>query len=195
MKKMLTTVAIAGSGVALLAGVTFASVGNDHTGYNSDNNASLKVENEASITNSNHYNVDNDIFGKANTGDNKAEKNTGDGSVDTGSTDFNVSVTNKGNSATTNLSGFGDMGTGSMSVTNSTTGADSNNNAWVKLENELKVYNHNYANVDNNIKLYSNTGDNKASFNTGDGSVSTGDSSATITLENNLNTINTTLGQ
>lgn len=79
------------------------TVGNSNTGFNSENNASITEENEINVENDNELSIRNNIRGNANTGDNEADKNTGDGSITTGDASIRVNVKNKGNENITNI--------------------------------------------------------------------------------------------
>ncbi len=73
-------------------------------------------------------------------------------------------------------------------ITISGNGADSNNDAVVKVENDTNVTQSNYANFTNNIGGDANTGDNDANKNTGgDVSVKTGDATVNTTVNNSAN--------
>lgn len=192
MKYLLTKIAIAGAATLLVGGFAMANVGNDHTGYDSDNNATIESENEAKVAIHSMVGLDNDVDGTMKTGDNKSSYNTGSGHVDTGDADAHITATNKANENMVSVSA-GAMGTDMTSVTNSTTGADSENNAWIKNENELDVRVDNHACVDNDVALMAKTGGNASSYNTGNGSVSTGGASLTVSLSNTLNSSEVTV--
>ncbi|MEX0616872.1 MAG: hypothetical protein WD231_03630 [Candidatus Woykebacteria bacterium] len=70
---------------------------NSHTGADSENSATVNVENDVDITQNNDLDIDNNLDADLNTGDNEADKNTGDGSVKSGDIDFDVSIVNEGN--------------------------------------------------------------------------------------------------
>lgn len=186
MKTLLKKLALAVPALALVAGVAYAQVGNDHTGYDSENNASVEAENELDLEIDNDADIFNRIFAKANSGWNEAEKNTGDGEVETGDAAAAVEISNRANATVVDVENCCD-GVGGMNVTNSWTGADSENNAWVEWENEVEIDVDNDADVNNCVEVNANTGGNEASKNTGNGSVSTGDASASVTVDNTVN--------
>ncbi len=67
-------------------------------------------------------------------------------------------------------------------------GSNSDNDAKVETSNDVDVDQSNDAHVDNNIKVFSETGNNSASDNTGgDVKVDTGDSTVLVDVENKLN--------
>ncbi len=189
MKELLKKVAIAGAGSLLIGGFAFAAIGNDHTGFDSENKASVEVRNDADVSVHNDTNLHNSVNGDAKTGDNESSKNTGDGMVQSGDASSSINVTNNANDSKLAMAtDDDDMGLDLSSVTNSTTGANSDNSAWVKLDNSLKVKTTNDADVNNCTTLKGDTGNNKSSYNTGDGSVSTGDVSLNVTYDSTLNT-------
>ncbi|OIP25461.1 hypothetical protein AUK11_00335 [bacterium CG2_30_37_16] len=164
------------AGLALLSGNIFAakwSAGNDTTGANSENDAIINVKNDAKIENKNRNDVDNDAKVRANTGDNEANRNTGNGSVRSGDIDLAYDIAT--------MIGFEDMemnmggGTWSVSVGNKTTGYNSDNDAKVDIKNKFRLENKNRTDIDNYINACLNTGDNEANYNTGNGSVTSGD--------------------
>jgi hypothetical protein len=69
-------------------------------------------------------------------------------------------------------------------VGNSNTGADSDNDATVKIDNSATINQTNNTTIKNDISAMANTGDNSASKNTGDGTVSSGDISGGVSVEN-----------
>lgn len=74
-------------------------------------------------------------------------------------------------------------------VSNENTGAESNDNSLIPDSNSTTVNNTNNAKLSNVFNISSDTGDNGANYNTGDGSVKTGDSNIILSI---LNLINTT---
>ena len=66
------------------------------------------------------------------------------------------------------------------SASNDTTGSDSDNDATVNLDNDTTINQTNNLTVHNNIDVDSDTGDNDANDNTGDGRVITGDAEAEV---------------
>lgn len=191
MNKLPKSLVLAGVAVMLLGGVAFASVGNDHTGAESTNHSSVSVKNDGSIMNHNDADIWNNIKGWAKSGGNKADENTGDGSVTSGNASGTVKITNTANTNSSTLAAAQDMG--SADVSNSVTGAESTNDAWVKVRNNMSIVNRNDADVHNNLCVTSNSGENKASENTGDGSVHAGGASLDMTITNTLNSNDVTV--
>jgi len=191
MKNKLARLVLAGTlpfaSLALASSTFAADVGNSDTGASSENNTSVTIENNTTVSQSNDLTVTNDIFPTANTGDNSASKNTGDGSVSSGDISGSVTLENTGNqnlldpAAPANGEGI------DFTVTNSQTGADSENSAKVHFKNDLDLVFSNKASVKNDIGALLNTGGNSSDKNTGDGSVSSGDINFMIGVENLLN--------
>jgi hypothetical protein len=168
-----------------LTPVMAATTSNDTTGAESDNNATVSVNNDASILQQNTLTVKNNISVSSNTGGNTASKNTGDGTVSSGDASAGASVSNVGN--TNALSVSGGMGGDPTSASNSTTGAESHNDAKVDVNNNIDLTQKNDANVNNNVDIKAETGNNSADKNTGDGSVTSGDADVDVMVKNDLN--------
>jgi hypothetical protein len=192
MKGLLVKAAVAGLGTLLVSGFAFAAVGNDHTGAESENNASVETHNSAKVTAHSDADIRNVINGMLGTGHNKADRNTGNGTVHSGDASADVDINNKANNSTVSITGTS-MGVSMPSVTNSTTGAESENNAWVKTHNSLDIDVHNDGDVHNCVTVDNETGNNKASYNTGSGSVTSGDASLDFDLSTTLNTSSVTV--
>lgn len=173
-----------------LAGLGFdewdIEVGNSHTGYNSKNEAEAEIENELKVKNKNHTDIDNKVCLKLNTGYNRANSNTGNGSVETGDISFSGDWENE----VSNSWGIGggiDLPTGGdISASNSNTGANSENEAEVEIKNKVEVENKNHTDIDNNLYLNANTGKNTANYNTGNGTVETGDITGEVNFSNTV---------
>lgn len=176
-------------GLALASGALAVEATNSNTGAGSDNDAKVKIENDLTISSNNEAVITNNIDIWANTGNNSADKNTGDGSVSTGDITGSVSIINTGNenglfdsSLTINCNGACDF-----SASNSNTGANSDNDANVHVSNDIDITLNNEAYVDNYVGADLNTGGNSADKNTGDGSISTGDIDFSVEVVNDLN--------
>ena len=72
-------------------------------------------------------------------------------------------------------------------ASNSNTGADSTNNSSVSVDNDTTISSTNNATINNNLSVAANTGSNSASQNTGDGTVSSGDITGSISVTNSGN--------
>jgi hypothetical protein len=163
------------------------SASNEKTGADSGNKAKVEVNQITTLFQDNLSDIDNIVGAQLNTGYNKANKNTGEGSVDTGDIGATVVVENATNENWAVLGG-GMGGDGlSLSAGNDTTGADSYNKAKVEAFLDTLITQSNEADVDNLVELQANTGFNKANKNTGEGDVETGDINVGVGLSNLLN--------
>ena len=77
MKKLFELAALLSAGTLLLGGFTFAAVGNDHTCFESDNDASIETDNHLSVEAVNHLLLDNGVDGTIGSGYNDVNYNTG----------------------------------------------------------------------------------------------------------------------
>lgn len=180
-----TSAALVASSFAtpLLAATTVEISGN---GSNSDNNVAVEQTNQTVVSQNNTANISNNVNVKSNTGDNKAEDNTGgDVSIKTGDSDASVSVSNTANSNQASVSGCCPAGT---NVKISGNGSDSDNDATVETGNAVALTQNNNANIRNNVDVKSETGDNEAEDNTyGDVAIETGDADSSVTIANMAN--------
>lgn len=175
-----------------LAGGLGGSVqaGNQITGAGSKNIAKAKLENKVSADNSNYADIENKIFSNMNTGKNLVLWNTGNTQISTGDSGALIDVKNQANSNRTNV--VSEAGTGQLSATNSTTGAESLNLAMAKKEQSVQVENYNQAGIENDIRAFSNTGMNKSGGNTGSAGIATGDAVNAVNVANGPININET---
>ncbi|MCH8821150.1 hypothetical protein IID23_01345 [Patescibacteria group bacterium] len=195
--------------------LTSSSAGNSNTGADSDNNASTSSSSDTDIAMTNTADILNNIMLFGDTGNNDASKNTGSGLVTTGDINSNLNVTN-----ISNTNGIGDGGTiwmvlvnnlgnwtgqiwgfdstgvaspffafeiGEDGAFNAITGAGSTNNATVTNNNDTDITMNNNAKLTNNIYINANTGNNSATMNTGNGTISTGDVNVAANIVNILN--------
>ncbi|OGY25855.1 MAG: hypothetical protein A2Z24_00545 [Candidatus Woykebacteria bacterium RBG_16_44_10] len=174
-------------GMALATGALAVEATNSNTGADSNNEAEVAIQNNTTVSSSNTANINNNISISANTGNNSANENTGDGSVSTGDITGSVKVTNTGNmngvfDSILNLNCSCDF-----SASNSHTGAYSNNDANITINNDIDISTNNEARADNDVDADLNTGENSADENTGDGWVSTGDIDFSVEITNDLN--------
>lgn len=191
MKQLIAKLAVAGVGAVLLAGAASANIGNSHTGYESENDASVESENKVELDNDNDADIWNMINGMAKSGYNEAEENTGNGSVESGDAKGTVKITNTANN---NVSDIDSCCSAALpNVTNDTTGAESENHAWVEMENKVEIDNDNDADVHNSVCVTADSGHNEASMNTGSGSVEAGDAVLDLSITNTLNSSDTTV--
>lgn len=158
---------------------------NHRTGAESDNHATVEFENRNDINIRNNADINNDIRGRAETSDNEASKNTGDGSVETGDATFDATTETSANMVSLDLGeGSGDT---NVDLSNEQTGYNSDNKVKFDLENKNKLYVNNDADIWNGLDIKTDTGDNEASKNTGDGSVETGDAESNLTVMSSVN--------
>jgi len=161
------------------------TAGNDTTGFNSENKAKVKIDNKVEIDVDNDTSLDNKVKAWINTGNNESSYNTGSGTVSTGDASFEGEWKNSVNYGMV----FPELNFGaggSIEVSNSTTGASSENEARVEVRNKVEVDVDNRVNVDNAFCLNANTGNNESSYNTGNGSVRTGDVSGSVNFTNTV---------
>lgn len=104
--------------------------------------------------------------------------------IETGDATTSETLTTTGNNnlnETSNQSG--------IQATNTNNGANSENQASIETQNNSLTVQDNKAEADNELELETNTGDNAASYNTGeDSSIITGDANTTGTIITSLNT-------
>lgn len=165
-------------------------VGNETTGFSSDNDASVDVDQTREIDVRNIADVDNNISGSFITGRNSANRNTGDGRVTSGSASITADLStdvNANSGSSFSLSGSGSASNGSYSVTNEETGANSDNDASIDVNRTTTITERNEGTVNNSVDFVIDTGDNSASRNTGDGSVRSGDADFDITVNSAIN--------
>ncbi len=160
------------------------------TGNGSDSNNTLNLSstNSTVVTQSNTANISNNVNVSADTGGNDAEDNTGgDVSVTTGDSDVSVGISNTANSNSASVDSCNGC-LGDLSVVISGNGSDSDNEVNLDVENTTHLTQSNYANVNNNVDIDSNTGDNDANDNTGgDVEVNTGSATTSVEVNNLLN--------
>ena len=186
---------------------------NDTTGAESTNDASSTSSTTNTLLIDNEGNITNNYLLDANTGDNTADYNTGDGSITTGDANVVFNLINFLNNAfigsgellvgVVNIFGSlsGDIilqglndgsttsGSGStLSSSNDITGSDSSNTASTSSTNNLNIDLNNYGEVLNNVGVDATTGNNTADYNTGGGTISTGDSDLNLKVTNVVNT-------
>lgn len=187
------------------------SAENSTTGSDSTNDASSSTENNTDIYVDNDLDVQNIALLTADSGDNSASRNTGDGTVVSGDADLTLTALNVGNNVNVGVQTFnimddqtGDLvlnfddleylqtASGSAGASNDTTGAGSTNNATTTNSNNNLIVINNDGTIANDYVLTADTGNNDANRNTGDGSVTTGDANVAVNVINFLN--NTFLG-
>ncbi len=193
-----------------------ASADNNQTGANSNNNATVDNNSSFTVINNNDAQVVSDIVVDAITGHNSADKNTGNGIVQSGDANIITNVVNLVNntltsgaeiliatvnvfgdwigdliltdsSSSNNLAGCGDCSQ-NAAAGNSKTGADSNNTSSITNNKVTELETNNSAEIGNGIILNANTGSNFADKNTGGAHVQTGDINAVASVNTVANT-------
>jgi len=160
------------------------------SGNGADSKNDVKVDSK-SKTEVNQYNdavVVNNVGVKSETGENEANKNTGgDVSVKTGDANVDdVSVTTQVNANRASVSG-GSGGSG-LSLWITGNGADSDNLIDLKLDSKTEVNQSNYADIQNDVQVLADSGDNTANKNTGgDVEIDTGDADVDVSVDNMAN--------
>ena len=183
------------------------SVINSGNGADSTNEAEVETAVNSYTFQNNDATVTNNMILDADSGNNDADRNTGgDSAIVTG--DANVAA-NALTFANNNLSGavvysvvniFGDLVgdiifpdgiccLSNVTAQNTGNGADSTNTADVDLANTDLTYQFNSADIQNNLIIYANTGENDTSKNTGgDSKTVTGEASVEAQVVNIANT-------
>lgn len=196
--------------VAPSAAVNDPSATNTGTGANSNNNSSATTNTTDQSQTNNTGSVTNNNAGAATTGQSSSTQNTGPGSVSTGNAGVGVQQVTADNLNTSGSSGEiqhtttagsqnGDvilnfqpnqsgssLGQSFRSV-NSVTGADSTNNATVNSTTTQLNEIQNDGQINNTLNASAVTGQNDATQNTGNASISTGNANVAATLINFLN--------
>lgn len=182
------------------------------TGAGSTNSAYELLDHNLAVMNQNLAEMQNKINQLSSSGFNYANLNTLSGQVFTGDTQVKLNLLNKLNSNMTGTGAFstfniydnylGDIvfnfpssnladgfSTASGTVSkNAVTGPNSTNIAAADSKFTVKEENGNDATINNDIDLAAITGGNTASFNTGNGSITTGNASAVANIVNLANT-------
>ena len=168
------------------------SVGNDTTGAKSENKAELEVKSNFEIKVSNDVSASNNLNLYLSTGNNQASYNTGNGSVSTGDISAKSSIDNSiGTSSvdSTNIGGIGGFDS-KVTLANSNTGYNSENKASAEIKNKSNVLVKNRTDIDNKCSAIAKTGNNTASYNTGNGTISTGGIDFECNISNEIGEVN-----
>lgn len=181
-------------------------LGNSNTGAGSTNDSNTTLNNDSSLGIDNDTDFNNLVMFDADSGDNSASYNTGNGTVETGDAEIILTAINAANNVNVNyevfnvyddqtgdiIIDFDSLGgspfvVGGLGSSNDSTGADSNNTSTTDANNTTQILIDNNGNIVNNYYLDANSGDNTTDKNTGDGSVTTGDANVVFNLINFLN--------
>lgn len=191
MKKLLATA----SAIAMVLGTSVPAfaASNINTGAKSVNIAVESNRSRVTTRNLNLAGVVNVVGSSADSGNVKADKNTGGGNMALGGNATNkTTVTN--NLGQTNSTVVGTCGCPQGAASNINTGYKSLNVAVVSNSSTVNTTNANGAFVLNLVSSSASTGNSSASMNTGGGNVaSTGNASTTTTINNTVNQGNTTV--
>jgi len=182
------------------------SVSNTDTGSNSSNSNGVSHDNSTTATGNNTATIHNSVTAAANTGANTESQNTKAGNLSTGDINGVVNVVNVGNSTFAPGSTVGTQSVNggnsgqinldpstqrsalpSVSATNGTTGANSENSNQVSGNSVTHILQNNDATANNAIAIQANTGNNLIAQNTQAGDLKTGNVNLAINLVNLLN--------
>ena len=188
--KTLSTLSLSAATLAMAAGPAFALdlsiIGN---GSDSSNDIRVRMRSRMSQMQSNEVLIENVVEVESNTGDNKANDNTG-GNVKVQTGDVNTTVT-IGNAGGTNINDGDDCGCddndGEVTIEIKNNGSDSENEAKYSRKSIFERMQNNIFATFNGIGILSETGDNEANDNTGedgDVDINTGDEFVDIYIEN-----------
>jgi hypothetical protein len=155
-------------------------------GSGSVNSIDLHQERSVNVNVVNNANVINEVKGSANTGQNKANKNTNANvSINTGS----IRIMNEIVNAPVNVSGVSvKAGLSGVSASIKNNGSGSVNLISTKFSDDVSVYVNHSSNIENYVLWEANTGGNEASGNSGgDVDISTGDIDIGVFVKNFVN--------
>ncbi len=177
-------------------------------GVNSDNDVLLKLGNKVKIDQDNNAKISNDVYVEQDTGNNDAKDNTGgEVSITTGDATSNVNVSNEANANLAEVDPCGCILDGSIKVAGN--GVDSNNDVTLSLGGPTDVNQDNNFSCGkgkdnrgewtqdgdgkkncNDVYVDQDTGNNDANKNTlfnGEPSITTGDASSDVKVDNTAN--------
>lgn len=187
---------VLGTAFPAVAGIS-GTASNSGNGAGSDNEVEIEVETKTEIIQDNAACISNYIKINSDTGHNKANYNTGgDVSITTGGVTTEVGVKNSANANFAEVETCVDCDYDIL-VENVSNGADSKNEAEAEIGRETGLWQTNRAKVRNTVDVDSDTGHNKANYNTSeDGvvSIETGPSDTTIGIDNAVNTNQAVVG-
>ncbi len=200
---VLTGHATSGADISTHANTNVATIGNgghggdegevslliSGNGAKSDNDIALALSNANSIMQTNVANVVNDVYAKANSGENDANSNTGgDVAILTGKANAMVGVDNNVNF------NWADIDCGcvtDLTAKIAGNGYDSENDINASLANAQLGAQTNLATLLNDVEAKGQSGDNDAKYNTGDvdsdPAIITGDASSNTEVGNSSN--------
>ncbi|OGG08169.1 hypothetical protein A3D05_05535 [Candidatus Gottesmanbacteria bacterium RIFCSPHIGHO2_02_FULL_40_24] len=156
------------------------------TGPFSRNRCVVKDGQSANVNTAQFAYVNNNVAIRANTGGNTSNFNTITGGVDTGGIEAGVKLVTYANNTGVYVTQVDEGGGGHGS--NSITGPFSTNTVYVNDGQNANVLTFQKANVNNNVNISANTGNNKCNFNTiCKNGVESGDVTAGVIVKNMVN--------
>lgn len=190
------TTLVMGTAMPVFAGIT-GTASNSGNGAGSENKAKIEVDTTTTVVQDNEAKIINKIDLNSDTGHNKANYNTGgDVSITTGSASTLLSVKNSANANFAELDSCGGCDY-DVVVENTQNGAESINKAKADIDNTTEVFQTNTAFVKNDLDVNTDTGHNKANYNTSDNgtvAVETGPSDTTVLVDNAVNSNHAMVG-
>jgi len=186
LKHTITGALVAGAAYAAMAGVALADtdVVVNTTGAGSDNAVVVEKSSEQTVVQTNEFDVTNNVDVRNNTGNNRANFNTGgNNTIDTGNAVSDVFVTNTGggNDATVDECGCDE----DVDVALRNTGFRSTNRVRVDVDHTNVVVQDNWTRFRNTVDVRQNTGRNRTSGNTrGTNRIFTGNARSLVDLLN-----------
>jgi hypothetical protein len=156
-------------------------------GYESDNDADLRLKTDTQVFQDNYAKIKNDVEAESETGENDANMNTGgDVMISTGKADTTVLISNSANS---NSATIGDgSGSGWVSLKIKDNGAYTTNDINLAMQRSLLLDQSNLADIRNKVDAEAETGENDANMNTGgDVMIDTGKASTAVGIDNMAN--------
>lgn len=155
-------------------------------GDGSQSTINYQQDNSTALNQSNEANINNDVASEASTGENEASSNTGEASIETGDVSESVVVENSGNFSSAQIDCCPLEDSSTIEVTNN--GSDSDNSVNYTQDTTTQISQNNSLILTNNIQINASTGDNEASDNEGDVTITTGEINILAALLNeNLN--------
>lgn len=180
-------------GVALVLATAvpaFAAVSVSNTGQGSTLDARVTRVKTHVFDLTNRYALDHVVVANQTTGDNSADNNTGSGLSAAGNVSGNHTTQVEANSSNLDID-LTDNGTCNCdnNVTVNTTGQNSTANAVVDASHTVNVTVNNDGTVNNSFTSVVNTGGNRASNNTGNGTAMGGDTNVYSLITTKLNSV------
>jgi len=184
-------------GNALLAGLTDstaigAETSNNNTGSDSDNSIDISYDRSRETNIDNNADITTTLNANVDTGNNRANRNTNGGDIETGEAYLGLH-----SRAIANITGIS-LNDGGLAFNieggNDTTGFDSQNRITARVNDERIISIDNDANVSTVLPATVNTGNNEASQNTIGGGIDTGNIDADVSIHNLVNRVVLAIG-